>query len=414
MPRLSTLAKESVYFAHAVSPCSWTKPAIASVFTSLYVDAHKVIYNADPADASVQAHKLPESIETMATFLRKAGYATVGIQTNGNLHPDFGFGQGFDVYDFHAGDPAADKVTPMALEKLPSLKSPFFLYVHYMDPHGPYTPPEKYKAMLGPIPELEGTDANITALFSDYVNDQAFHYFHMTKLRSLSPLSESAREIVKALYAAEVRSADDEIGRLIDTVLREYPNSVLIVMSDHGEEFWDRGFLGHGSSVYQEQTEVPLIIHAPGLSPIQIDVPVSTIDVLPTMAAYLKLSPNPIWQGSDVFAPERQAKLAEEKIFSHTYSLYPRMNVDTESIRVKNAKLVLKRKINKTELYDLVVDPGEKNDLSAQRLKETQLLTDLLNSHREQNERHAPSLQSETAPLDQELIDELKTHGYLK
>src|SRR5690606_30515824 len=104
MPRLKAFASGGRMFTHAVSPASWTRPAMASLFTGVYPEAHHVIFSADPAKPNEPtADSLSLQFETLAEFMQGAGYRTAGVQTNANLIESFGFAQGFDTYEYHTG-----------------------------------------------------------------------------------------------------------------------------------------------------------------------------------------------------------------------------------------------------------------------------------------------------------------------
>ena len=142
MPNIAKLAGESWYYRNCHCQAAWTKPSIATLFTSLYPDVHRVLFGIERDLGTAkepQSDVLPASFETMAEYLKSHGYATAGVQSNTHVTEYFGFNQGFDSYivkrhpEFHGND-----ITNAAIEELDKLKPPFFLYAHYMDAHGPY------------------------------------------------------------------------------------------------------------------------------------------------------------------------------------------------------------------------------------------------------------------------------------
>ena len=176
MPKISAWAKESWNYQYCVTPSTWTKPSMVSMFTSLYPEVHRVLFGVHDtivADQPAESDAIPDSLMTLATYLKSSGYQTAAIQTNPNLGENFGFHQGFDTY-FFSPYPAftGDKVTKKALVTLDELKPPFFFYVHYMDPHAPYNPPEPHRTAFGPEPALPESDQNLLGQnYPNFYND---------------------------------------------------------------------------------------------------------------------------------------------------------------------------------------------------------------------------------------------------
>ena len=215
MPYLNGLS--AVRFKNATSPASWTLPAMASLFTSQYVDTHGVF---------AQGTALPANLQSMAAWFKQAGYSTVGIQTNGNLSAQRGFGQGFDQYDAII-DGFAENVTAHTLADTQSLTQPFFLYTHYLDPHMPYIPPQSYRALLGyPAPTLPPAEQAIAEDFIPYFWDHLDYVMGVKPAPTYPDLSPVGRDSVRALYDAEARYTDDQvrIARAIQQQLQPWMN----------------------------------------------------------------------------------------------------------------------------------------------------------------------------------------------
>ena len=426
-PALTRLAETSYRFTNAVTPCTWTKPAMASAFTSRYVDAHQVYYSMDPARPEAPTgHALPGVLETMATYFREAGYSTAGIQTNGNLVERLGFAEGFDRYLFQ-NDADADWVTGLALEQLDDLRAPFFLYVHYMDPHALYSPPEPYRTLFGPLPELTAAEEATVGRSIDYLLDQVEHRLGARAGRKFSPLSPEGRDTLRILYDAECRFMDDKLAKLFEHLDSTTPNTLMVVLADHGEEFWEHGSMGHGQTMYQEQLAVPLFFHGPGLEPRADARPVETLHILPTMAAFAGLGPRPQWQGYDLLSGEDQGLQPlvrgsqgvatpcpeTRPVFSNTYASYPRMNVHTEMVLNGDLKLIRNHVSDAIELYDLAEDPLETTNIAPQRPDAAAHMRLLLDEHRATNVRHTGGrVKPESVQLPPDLVEQLKALGY--
>ena len=409
MPNLERFAEESLNFTRAVSPCSWTRPAVASIFTSLYVDAHRVHYMKDPNNPESKADALPKTMETMASYLKEVGYATVGIQTNGNLDESFGFAEGFDTYDFQF-DARADWVTMRALEEMGEEKGPLFLYVHYMDPHEPYNPPERYRTMLGCPTDLNPTDTRWITQFFHCAQDMGYHMTGRKVVREVGDPSPRGKVAIETRYDGEVKFLDDELGKFLEQLAKKQ-NTLVIITADHGEEFWDHGFLMHSLTLYEEQLHVPLVIRGPGIEPRQAAETVQTLDILPTIADLLNLPYNLHWQGTSLFSKEHGAHLPA---YAATRSIWPSLNIRFDQVQVGDLKLILDRATGEVQLYNLDTDPLEKVNLAPDQPDHVAELRVLLEKHALDNAKRAEKLDKPAkVDIDPALSEKLRDLGYL-
>ncbi len=393
MPYLNGLP--GVHFRNAVTPAAWTLPAMASLFTSQYVDTHGVF----AAGAS-----LPPSVQSMAAYFKEAGYTTIGIQTNGNLTAQKGFAQGFDQYgDLTANDGApAATVTAQAVAATQSVGEPFFLYAHYMEPHLPCIPPQSYRTLLGyPDPMLPSAEKAVVEDFMPYFTDHLNYVMGLQPAPGFPVLSAVGKESVRALYDGEARYADDQVGILLDDILGRFPNTIVVVLSDHGDHFWEHNFLSHVVSVYEPLAHVPLIIRAPGLAPENVDDLVDTVGLLPTLAGLLGLSAKPAWQGRSLFA----SRPPQGPAFSCTKSIA--YSLDIESARLGAMKVICNRRTGAVELYNIASDPGEAVNLAQQQPALLKQMTTLLNVHLRQNARQngadGPLSASPAGPVEEDM-----------
>ncbi len=376
MPYLSHMAAQGAWFTSAMAPCSWTRPSVASILTSMYIEAHQV---------STPFDMLSDKVETMASFLKKAGYMTMGVQTNWHLTAINGFAQGFVAYDdLVANVPPALAVTDDALQLIQETSTPFFLYVHYLDVHCPYWPPEAYRQLFGyPNLILDSMEQAIVEDFQPYLIDQVDYMLGVKPSRDFPELSPVARDAVRLLFDGECRYTDEQIGRLIDSIRSEFPNTFFVVTADHGDHFWEHGWLGHGQTMYEPVLRVPLFIAGPGLTPATSDANVETIDILPTLASLLGLSARSTWQGRSLLAPRD----LRNPTFSYTRGGLPPRTTDCEMVKVDSIKLIRDRRTGAAELYDLAHDPDETTNLAAQYPEQVAQLKALLDAHHEQNIR---------------------------
>lgn len=409
MPRLRRFAREGLDFANAATPCTWTKPAVVSMLTSLRFDAHGVRYSVDPEDPQRRTDTIPDGLQTLPVMLHDAGYRTAGIQTNPHLTEEIGLARGFDSYEF--SDLArADWVTDKAIEKVRGFDGPFFLYAHYMDPHSPYEPPEEYRRLMGLDEGLDRAELDMILQWVDYFTPVAYQKLGMDMEGPDRRISPEGREATRILYDGEARYLDEQLGRLLDA-LERLPNTLIIVAADHGEEFWEHGSLCHGMTLYEEVMRVPLFVKGPGVSPRRVEEPVQTLDIVPTVADYVKLTPSPRWQGRSLLGEAESGRA----VFSRTCGSFRRVPLDLAGVVVDGMKLVVDRKADRVELYDLRQDPAERDNLAESRPEDAQRLRAVLEAQLEQDESVRRELAPESTtgePLDPATVEQLRSIGY--
>jgi arylsulfatase A-like enzyme len=296
-PNLDRFATKAVRFEQTRFPGSWTVPSMYSMLSSRYPSAH---------GAGMRKAANPRII-MLAEILKSHGYTTEAYVANLTLYGGIGFNRGFDRYvDYHDvsflkafeettvyrfiyrlmpvvqkgilsplfGFKPADSTKWLTGAVLDSLErnrdKPFFLWAHYMDPHTPLLPPRKYVKM--------DTESQI---------DEAIT---LGELRIADyDQKEKDREKLVVLYEAEVRYVDDMFGRILAKIENEgfYEDTVIIVTSDHGEEFFEHGAYGHARTHYYEVAALPLLIYVPGLKPGVTNYPASLVDLMPTILDYV-------------------------------------------------------------------------------------------------------------------------------
>ncbi len=274
-PALEAFAAESTRFDAAYSTSSWTQPSVASLFTGLLPLRHGVVK---------QSAKLPAELETLAEALAAAGWQTAGWSGNLFIGEQTGFDRGFEHFEGHQGKvlvypDIADMLTRLEswLESNRDPGRPGFLYFQPMNCHGPYRIPAEHRAgLLGSEPDdvFDYNDEIMTAILKD--GDVA------ARSRVTPGYLESANE----QYDTAVRYSTDVLERLLDVLRREglYDDALVIVTSDHGEEFFEHGGFGHAYSLFEEVVRIPLWIKLPGQSEgAAIDSPVSLVDLHSTI-----------------------------------------------------------------------------------------------------------------------------------
>lgn len=281
-PHLDSLAKEGVLFKDAYSNCSWTQPSMASLFTGAYPLVHKVT---EPPDSEfVAAAVLPPGVTTMAEFLKAEGMTTHAVSSQPWCNDLSGFDQGFDGFEKVStilDTREAEKVMDQSLEWLEKQgpDEDFFLYIHIMGPHFPYIPPPEWQGKFtGPrLPEIRSMLED-----KNYV-DQS-RVLHKKRHRFAS--DDGLLAELEGLYDEEVAFSDHQLARLMARLDKQgmSEGTMVIVLSDHGEEFVEHGRFFHGHSLYRELLEVPLVIWYPPLGKgVEVDDMVSLVDVFPTL-----------------------------------------------------------------------------------------------------------------------------------
>jgi len=265
-PVLDEIASEGVVFRNSYSTAPWTLPSHMSMFTGLPPSVHKV---------DTDNRILGEDIQLFTEVLSSNGYSTGGFFSALYLKPVYGFSRGFDDY-IDQIKKHADEITDKGINWIETNKnSKFFVFLHYFDVHWPYRPPLDIAQNFG----------------VDISKKRWFKFGKLSYLRNFSdPNVKMSREVKKKvinLYDGEISRVDKSIGRLIEYLKREkiYDNTIIIITSDHGEEFKEHDSFGHFHQLHSELINVPLIIRFPEKFTTNsfINSPVSSIDIATTI-----------------------------------------------------------------------------------------------------------------------------------
>jgi arylsulfatase A-like enzyme len=387
-PALDRIASEGALFENAFTTAPWTLPAHASLLTGLYPRRHGAVR---------ERSAIGEGVETLASRLVAGGFRTAAIVNSYYVSARYGFARGFEAFRYvpATNAPAGDGIVEHALDWLAAEpRDRFFLFLHDYQVHSDYRSlpvfeQEFTRSYSGPF---TGTTAELLAV----------------RKGQLVPTPRDA-EHLRDLYVAGIRQLDQEIARLRDSLERSglWERTLLVVTSDHGEEFLEHGGVLHGRTQYDEVLRIPLILRGPGVpAGARIARPVSILDVLPTVLALLG-EPRPEGiDGVDVFA---EPGAGEERILFGEADHNNREPDITRSARAGRFKLVLDRLSGDHALYDLRVDPGEREDVAAlNRQQARRLLGEL--TRFESTRREGTAL----APVDREARQQLEALGYVE
>jgi arylsulfatase A-like enzyme len=284
---ICSLGDRGAQYQWALSPAPSTAPAIASIMTSRYPSYHGV--------TQFGVSRLEASAQTLAESLSLGGFSTGAVISNPVLSRSRKLDQGFETYDFRMNraesrqskirERDAEHATDAALEWIQGADSPWFLWVHYQDPHGPYQPPG-----AGAIGD-EGV-TRILRLLADHSG-----YRGIPAYQSLPNVFSI--DAYEKRYIDEIRYLDSHVGRLLGEVAEVDPDTGILLTADHAEAFGEDEFwFAHGHSVGLEQIRVPLLWKPPGgVQPQRLATPVSTLDVAPTLLAAAKVTAPESFQG---------------------------------------------------------------------------------------------------------------------
>ncbi len=397
-PHFDALASQSLLFEQAIAQSSWTRSSVASLFTGLWPLAH---------GTNLRDHVLPEDAVVLAELLRQRGYRTAAFLANPNVSELFGFAQGFDhVRDYGAEDVDAVVINEHVAAWLDDQQpeTPLFLYIHTIDPHSPYDPPSPYRERFAPLvaADVAWTPNRLP---------------RSVRRRRSAASAEQMAEMV-GLYDAEIAYADAALGELRQMLegRQLFDNSLLVVVSDHGEEFLEHGYLEHGKNLFVESLHIPLLIKPAGrpgvdFQPRRIGDPVQHIDLLPTLGRQLGLPPDSAWQGRDLSSLwQSTGQLKKTPIFSYLHlDGAPRIGLRRGDWKV--IQRLQADQLVEPHLYHLPSDPGEQKDLATSRPIRLGYLSRLLRQRLSSPEGR---LEAGSVEIDERLRLRLEALGYLQ
>ena len=325
------------------------------------------------------------------------------------MNPGGGFSSGFDRFDEGCEWRDAQCVHFRAKRFLDQLEAPFFLYLHYLDPHDPYRPPEHWPLDFSGAggPAGEGLPEEVRAGDPEPLVDAL--YEHRDPERVAATVTPEALDHLRNLYDDEIRYWDAQLGRLMDELdgrgLLE--TSIVIVLSDHGESFYEHGELQHCRSVYDAEIRTPLLVRlpreVPGLDPggpRRIAAQAANLDVVPTLLDYLEIpadglelagtSLRPAIEGAGGPRPPVIARWAGQR-----------------AVQDGRWKLIARQRDGRTWLYDLAADPGETDDRSGENPRELARMKGLLREWITRNE-------AGDGAEDEAAMERLRNLGYLR
>jgi arylsulfatase len=451
-PNLDALTENSAVFTQAVTSFPGTTASMPSLMTGLYPSFEGVKqwnqftyhgFNEFETEEEAGRPVIGDALPMLAEILAGAGYRTIGFNTNPNLIADRNFNQGFTDYeDFGAYMKAARDRRQHPLEGayppanvvmarvVPTLRSigddPFFMWIHLMEPHSPYLPPEPFARM---------SPRDFTDLSDLEINGALYHFLHRQwgarpeqishpSLDSLGISKEQLIEHLWGLYESEIRFCDAELGVLFDALreLEMIDETLVIVTADHGEEFFDHGYVTHHfeSALAEELIRIPLLIRPPGGVPggRRVTELVRMVDLAPTILDSVGLADESASMDGLSLQPVFDGGAIDNRVAFYS-------TIDFGIVRTDRWKYRLEKNHDGGEpverLFDIIKDPMETEDLSLQQLSELAELRRQYVAFTERLAQRAAALSvsegrsvTPAADVDEATQEQLEALGYLE
>lgn len=372
-PNIDQLSKNSVVFDNAFSGSSARQPSLTAIFTGKYPSSQELDY---------ETLKLSDEEITLAEILKDNGYNTAGFTSDGLFKKKFGFAQGFNSYNsrldffdvsytYHMfsfretlnmlfpynsllgndGERKAEEVNENAFKWIDKNKQkPFFLFIHYRDPHSPYK-------VQGEFTNINGPD--------DYENytDEDFHDLGIQFRKQGEVPADVLKSMIK-FYDNEIFYLDYHIGRLLNKLdeLGIENNTIIMLTSVHGQEFFDHGSYGHEYILYNEVIRIPFIVYSPSLEPKRIPDAVSNADIFPTILDILDVEIPEHIESASLTPLIKKNKHTRDFVIAELFSDKIDKQIAVISKDWKLIEIDSKKRIIPSALYNLRTDPEERKN----------------------------------------------------
>ena len=409
-PQMDRFARDAVVFERCQAPANWTKPSCASVLTGLHPFTHRAL---------TERAAVAGTVTLVSEIFQQAGFQTAGLIANGYLAADFGFNQGWSLYRNYIREQRPTEAEHVFTEALAWLEQHrgdrTFAYIHTIDPHVPYDPPEEDLRLYDPAPYEGPVSPRSTGNL-------------LEEIKRGRVLNERDKTRLRALYDGEVTYHDRWFGRFLDR-LRELDlldSTLIVATADHGEEFYEHDSVGHGHSLHQELLHVPLVIRHPGLGARGTRLPqaCSLVDVVPTVLQAAGLAIPDDVEGRSLLPdlrglapPGIGASFSSQWDTGNNYELGWSARVGDWKLRMRGPGM--------SYLYDLSRDPRELSDLDTQRpiaLRAARIaLGQFLGAPSKKawsaaavrTQAQGPAAQTQDAQMSPELCQQLLNLGYV-
>lgn len=398
-PNIDALVAGGALFERAYSSAPWTLPSYGSLFTGLLPADHRAgvvkereeAWGRDEAPEKRTTEALRGDVPTLAELLGRRGYQTAGFVSNPFLGTPAGVARGFQSYTSYQYN--AQTGVDLALEWINSRPgSRWFVFLHVIDPHMPYAPPKPFDTRFAKrgVDELQNWPPDLDTM-------------------RRTPPSEEIKTACVDLYDGEIAFVDAQVERLIAS-LREtgvLDDTLVVLHSDHGEEFWEHGSCDHGHSQYDELLRVPFALVWPKkIAAQRIGTRVRTLDLLPTLAEIVGFDAPPGIEGKSLVPVLEGRETVDRDGIAEALMHSDR---ETKAVFVGKDKLIASGTAA-NQLFDLASDPDEKKDLSSGAAGLIDSMRKRLVDHHERAK--ASATKSEQLRLDEAAKEKLRATGY--
>lgn len=389
-PNIDRFFGKSFIFKNAYAEAPWTLPSHAAMLTGVYPKKLNVELTTDLL--------APEGI-SLARILKNSGYNTAAFSTGPFVTADQGFGQGFEFFKHYQDWQDAKTITKDSIDWLKeNKKSKFFLFIHAFQVHDPYAPEKKFAKQVDPNYKGNLNSVDISKIAAINAGREK--------------LSPADLERISLLYDGEIAQLDYYLSKVFEKInsLGLQKNTIVILTSDHGEEFGERGLWGaHGYSVYDELLHIPLLIKIPNATAqaAQVDSLTGLIDIPPTILGLLGIEPQTNFDGINLARLFVNKEANSERVINAETAIDKKIMVENvvaayqniltgnyipvtrqpqvsipkaKMARYKNYKLI-QNFDGSLEFYDITNDPQEKQNLSQTNIEIKEKLEKLLNNY---------------------------------
>lgn len=407
-PNFDTFARDGIVFDRAYTNAPWTKPSITTLFTSLHPSQHEVLGHpkkSTDAEGNLVNDVLSDGFTTLAEVLADEGFRTAAFVGNPWMDERFGFAQGFDTYVSFDWTTPGDEISAAALEWLDTVDRDerFFLYVHYMDCHQPYPPPQPRDVRKN----LDRIAADDRPMMRGLKQTIPQPLRRLLRKEGVDP----SLALVDVFYELGVAEFDEAFGALLDGLDDEpaADDAAIVVTSDHGEALFERGYGNHGRGLYEDELAIPLAAQFPATSAsgVRHDL-VGLVDLAPTLLGRLGVPVPDTSQGRDVFSATPRATLVSEGVANKPAN---------RAVYHGDLKLLWQPHGGpagrERAVFDVADDPGEDLDLLDHGDVDTEVVDELLGRAVDE----VPVFEAPergVVPLDEDMQQRLRDLGYIK
>ena len=399
-PNLDALAEDGIVFENFISASTYTKTSVASLFTGLAAFHHGVYTGSQGGGTGeIESDLLSDKFVTLAEALYEHGFNTSAWVQNGHVRDYLGYAQGFT---FYADQPGNVEVIARGFKRWKDRwadAARFFSYLHILDIHGPYDPPVPFLGRFGEVlrPELGPGLAKNSNLWIE---------FKQAVRRGDRVLSQDELDELEMRYDELIAYVDHYVGQVVEDLKAtgRYDNTLIVVLSDHGEGFWEHAFISHSTVPFEELNHVPLIVKMPKSSGAgrRVERMVGHIDLWPTLAEFAGV-------------PEREGLDGESflpLLLDPEADLEPRMRfieyMGMVGVRTERWKYIRMRGLEPL-LFDLHADPNELVNCIAEHPEVAAQLAGAVEFADEERSKG----KAERVVLDAESVEALHALGYL-